>query len=193
LGPWWVHIGDDFVKDVVAGKDLSMRTVWCRELVMEKIHAQQEAASKSANSANNTRTVEELVKEVGETKVLRMQVGSVDYLTDSLHREFADAIVDSFGDLGSLLNSWHEAALSNFASIDSTEEATAVVATDVPDEMPIVAAGSRLTASEVATSTAEAIQEGPASSMKYCVFCGAKLPSVARFCSSCGEKQAAQS
>jgi len=133
VGSWWVHIGDDFVKDVVAAKDLNMRSVWCRELVIDKINAAAAAAAASATAAaakvergynaSSSRTVEDLVKEVSEKKAIRMQVGSDDYLTDSLHREFADAIVDSFGDLGSLLSGWHDNALdaSAAAAISSPE------------------------------------------------------------------------
>lgn len=33
VGPWWVHVGDDFFKDVVASKEFRMRTVWSRELI----------------------------------------------------------------------------------------------------------------------------------------------------------------
>ena len=28
IGPYWVHVGDDFVKDVVAAKSLKMRSIW---------------------------------------------------------------------------------------------------------------------------------------------------------------------
>ena len=47
IGPWWIHIGDDFTKDVVAAKNLNMRTVWVRELVMPNQTAAKKAPSSS--------------------------------------------------------------------------------------------------------------------------------------------------
>lgn len=33
VGPWWVHVGDDFFKDIVASKEFRMRTIWSKELI----------------------------------------------------------------------------------------------------------------------------------------------------------------
>ena len=33
LGPWWVHVGDDLVKDVAAADILGLRTIWTTELL----------------------------------------------------------------------------------------------------------------------------------------------------------------
>ena len=44
IGPWWVHIGDDFMKDVVAGKYMGMRTIWAKELVQDDDDKKEEAA-----------------------------------------------------------------------------------------------------------------------------------------------------
>lgn len=77
VGPWWVHVGDDFFKDVVASKEFRMRTIWSRELI-----------GGSKNSSAN--------------------IGSSDFLAETLQDEFCDAILDQFSDLSSLLINWNE-------------------------------------------------------------------------------------
>ena len=77
LGPWWVHIGDDFFKDVVASKALNMRSVWYRELIKA-----------SSNRDDSTPAVTE-------------------FLLDSIQQDFADYTVDSFDELYSILGKWH--------------------------------------------------------------------------------------
>jgi FMN phosphatase YigB (HAD superfamily) len=77
VGPWWVHVGDDFFKDVVASKEFQMRTVWSRELI-----------GGSKNSSAN--------------------IGSSDFLAETLQDEFCDAILDQFSDLSGLLINWNE-------------------------------------------------------------------------------------
>lgn len=106
IGPFWVHVGDDFVKDIVAAKSLRMRTIWSRELVRQRI-----PGVKPDNNANS-RSVEQFVKEISGMKVVKMEVGAADYLADSLQQEFADAAVDHFRDLGKVVSRWHEEGLS---------------------------------------------------------------------------------
>ena len=77
VGPWWVHVGDDFFKDVIASKEFRMRTIWSRELI-----------GGSKNSSAN--------------------IGSSDFLAETLQDEFCDAILDQFSDLSSLLINWNE-------------------------------------------------------------------------------------
>jgi FMN phosphatase YigB (HAD superfamily) len=77
VGPWWVHVGDDFFKDVVASKEFRMRTIWSRELI-----------GGSKNSSAN--------------------IGSSDFLAETLQDEFCDAILDQFSDLSGLLINWNE-------------------------------------------------------------------------------------
>ena len=79
VGPWWVHVGDDFFKDVVASKEFRMRTVWSRELI-----------------------------EIGGPKNSSANIGSSDFLAETLQDEFCDAILDQFSDLSSLLINWNE-------------------------------------------------------------------------------------
>lgn len=111
IGPYWVHIGDDFVKDVVAAKTLGMRSIWATELIQEKLQKQQrqkEQAEITNSEKTKKKNVEEFVQEVSEMKVIEMPVGADNYLADSIQREFVDAVVDDFADLVSTLSEWHE-------------------------------------------------------------------------------------
>jgi FMN phosphatase YigB (HAD superfamily) len=179
LGPWWVHIGDDFTKDVVAAKSLNMRSIWARELVMEKFI--EENNTNSQSEARFNRSVEDLVKEVSKMQVIKMPVGADDYLSASLLNEFADAVVDRFADLGKVLSAWHEEGRAKAS--DSP--------VDRNDNMNILR-GVRGRADPDMKAIWPDKEEMPAadtSGNKFCLFCGGQLPAFARFCSGCGEKQ----
>ena len=105
IGPWWVHVGDDFVKDIVAAKSLNMRSIWVKELVHGKV--QKVDTSSLERSQEPQRTVEDLVKEVSSMKVVEMEIGAEDFLAQSLQSEFADAVVDRFADLAEVIVEWH--------------------------------------------------------------------------------------
>lgn len=105
VGPWWVHVGDDFVKDVVAAKNFGMRSVWSRELVVGKL--QPESLMKKRSP---TRDLESFVKEVSSMDVIEMQIGADDYLAESIQAEFADAIVDQFLDVANTIQQWQSDA-----------------------------------------------------------------------------------
>jgi FMN phosphatase YigB (HAD superfamily) len=179
VGPWWVHVGDDFIKDVVASKSLGMRSVWCRELVTTSSASAERIKSTDTKAAEAvpSRTVEDLVKQVSEMKVVKMEVGADDYLAASLHEEFADAVVDRFVELGPLLREWHSEGLHSNANDDkpSTAEVNG-------DGRQYRDNSSR----EEGSQPSLAKLSGDA---KFCIHCGAKLPSVAVFCSACGQKQ----
>ena len=185
LGPWWVHVGDDFVKDVVAAKSLSMRTIWSRELVREKYGV----PAASQPNRESQRTVEDLIRDVSANKVLQMEIGGDDYLETSLQKEFSDAIVDNFRLIGNVIEQWHTEAVQN-------EDEGALVA-DIPKEtgvesfleviLPENHAGPP---PSTALDAKEASEDAPkAEEFKFCIMCGEKLPSSANFCSKCGEKQ----
>jgi len=214
LGPWWVHVGDDFVKDVVAAKDLNMRTVWCRELVMDKLKLgggpavvddkQQPNGGKSnvrsdaaaEDNVKQEKSVQDLVKQVSEMKVVKMQVGATDYLTDSVQNEFADAVVDSFEDLSRLLNDWHETALLETTTA-SDENIPEMFEGESGARATITTATTRSSRGDNNANNSNEAEDAPSSqprtvpstTTKFCFFCGTKLPAVAKFCSSCGESQ----
>ena len=178
IGPWWVHIGDDFMKDIVAARDLGMRTIWSRELVRkapnsaeEKDSAAKQLNGREGNSGGQTekRSVADLVEELATMKVVEMSIGADEFLADSIHREFADEIVDDFASISDLLHEWHLDGSSN-KDVSSPSSIPPVAVADEPKNEPKKdsAADSK-------------------SKKKFCVFCGTKLPLEANFCSSCGE------
>lgn len=180
IGPWWVHIGDDFVKDVVASKSLNMRTIWARELVMDKLVLEE-----TKRESRNEQSVEEFVKKMSELKAIKMEVGTDDYLANALQQEFADAVVDRFDDLGSVLHKWHDEALAGAFSeelngntggdsLSTPPHSEAIFEVIMPDKPP--------TNDETAPTTRDT---------KFCMYCGEKAPLAAKFCPSCGEKQPA--
>eukprot|EP00978_Attheya_sp_CCMP212_P037592 scaffold178847_cov56-Attheya_sp.AAC.4 len=203
VGPWWVHIGDDFIKDIVAAKELKMRTIWCRELVKPKEDMVAAPNSNNEQGSQKQRSVEDLVKEMSNMKVVEMSIGAEDFLLDSMEREFADAVIDEFHHLGTVMAEWHaegfqvkqsppapEPAKDNdisylglevvFPDDDADEVQAAIPTVDAPT--------SRVPETAVTESSSPVTPETKADT-KFCVFCGAKIPAVAKFCSSCGEKQ----
>jgi len=116
IGPWWVHIGDDFMKDIVAARELGMRTIWSRELVRKPPSSVEEKESSTEQlnrgEGNNDRQtkkrgVADLVEELATMKVAEMSIGADEFLADSIHKEFADEIVDDFARIADLLHEWH--------------------------------------------------------------------------------------
>jgi len=170
VGPWWVHIGDDFFKDVVAAKESQMRTVWARELIGGSVNDKRDKGSKEIEKKQQQRDVDDLVKDVSNSDkgVLKMAIGELDFLLESLHDEFSDAILDKFDELSGLLTKWHNEGKSTTTSThEDAVKANEVEIYRQPD-----------------VSTTPTTKEH-----KFCVFCGERLPIAATFCSSCGEKQ----
>lgn len=166
VGAWWVHVGDDFVKDIVAAKAMGMRTVWTREFLPKN---DQQSPPNQLDKKQGS--VEELVKRVSSQKVVKMSVGAEDYLANSLQLDFADAVVDKFADLADILIAWHKEgqAAAQAPSDNNMNSPLEVVYPTKPSASP-------------ATDT-------PSPTTKFCVHCGTCLPAVAKFCSSCGENQ----
>lgn len=156
---WWVHIGDDFVKDIVAAKDLKMRNIWCRELIMNK-------AAKVETTPEPKSNLKELRKSVAEKKVLQMSIGTEDYLTTSLHEEFADAIVDDFRNVATVISSWHEEG-SQLKEDNNLPDYVSIIR---PDKME----GSDQKIEEPDTAYDQNVNS------KFCVECGEKLPCDAK-------------
>ena len=215
IGPWWVHIGDDFMKDIVAARELGMRTIWSRELVRTSPASaeEKESATRQLNEGEaidckqkKERCVADLVKELATMKVVEMSIGADEFLADSIHREFADEIVDNFARIVDLLHEWHLDGSSD--DNDDVFMARSTVFSDSLSENLMSDAGvgpetrssvpttrSRSTDSSTLRFDDEPAKVVATSSRssegrnKFCVFCGTELPYEARFCSSCGEKQ----
>jgi hypothetical protein len=106
-------------------------------------------------------------------------------LANALQQEFADAVVDRFDDLGSVLHKWHDEALAGAFSeelngntggdsLSTPPHSEAIFEVIMPDKPP--------TNDETAPTTRDT---------KFCMYCGEKAPLAAKFCPSCGEKQPA--
>jgi FMN phosphatase YigB (HAD superfamily) len=164
VGPWWVHVGDDFLKDIVAAKDLGMRSIWAKELIPELREPDQPQLP--------TKSVEEFVKEMSDkladNSVIEMTVGADDYLARSLRDEFADSTVFTFADIGATVITWHQQA-----DVNLKHDA---------DDLSVKNASSSSNPNSSASPP-------PVGNTKFCMSCGGKLPATAKFCSSCGEKQ----
>lgn len=169
MGPWWVHIGDDFTKDIVAAKTMGMRTIYAKELVMDKLPPAPPAPKKP------TRSAEDLMKEIADKPVINMSIGSDDYLADSIFADFVDSEIVRFDEIASTLNRWHNEALK-LKNTETAVEAIEPKAVSAPTPLAAVADDSENEASPVGDS-------------KFCMSCGTKLPKAAKFCSNCGAKQ----
>ena len=86
-----------------------MRTVWMRELIKDK----SQSNIPDTSTEQGKRTVVDLVGDISKSDdgVVKMTIGESEYLQSSLHDEFADAIINHFGELGGLVSDWHNDAL----------------------------------------------------------------------------------
>ncbi len=113
----WIHIGDDFMKDIVGAKDLKMRSIWSRELVRGK---EQPIQTKLAtNNDGNEKEASNLTKDLNDKKVVKMIIGTEDFLMNSIQAEFADAIVDEFSEVSRVLKEWHVEGISASSTTNS--------------------------------------------------------------------------
>ncbi|KAL3778237.1 hypothetical protein ACHAW5_006781 [Stephanodiscus triporus] len=179
IGPWWVHVGDDFFKDVVAAKEFKMRTVWSREFI-GKLNDSDSAGEKGGETPleKESRTVSDLMSDMAKSGgVLKMSIGDSEFLRESLHEEFCDAILDRFNDLSGLLIRWNEEGKAGRTSNNIAEV--------IIPEMNAAIWSEGKQRSKDDSSNMSSGQP----SYKFCVFCGVKLPTAAKFCSSCGEGQ----
>lgn len=199
IGPWWIHIGDHFMKDIVAAKGMNMRTIWARELVLPKEMMENLASQTKNDDKSKKKDVTEFVKEISKMKTIQMNIGAEDFLLSSVEKEFADAVVYTFPDLFTVLSNWQEEAVlkkqEKAKNIDFDPVVTLAAASDemkdifsivLPDDpsYPKVTT-SPVPQSESSSPTTTNSDEKP----KFCMSCGTKLPQVAKFCSACGEKQ----
>lgn len=134
-GPWWIHIGDDFSKDIVAAKNLNMRTIWAQELILDKLEKTKETitAQYSDDDANTNKEIVSPEKEllqfqekINSQTVVKMSVGAEDYLMSSIQQEFADAVIDDFSDLPNVLQKWHGQSMRQPTQVYVPDEADLV-------------------------------------------------------------------
>ncbi|KAL7549839.1 hypothetical protein ACHAWF_013095 [Thalassiosira exigua] len=192
VGPWWVHVGDDFFKDVVAAGTMGMRTVWSRELVgggaaNDGGGGGAKVDGEEGDAQERRRSVADLVADVSNSdqRIVTMSVGASDYLGGTLREEFADAVLDRFEDLGDLLERWHR-------------EGTAARGGGEVGASGDVAAAGAVVPATVPAAPSPSLAEVPANDdggggasprRRFCAYCGERLPESARFCPSCGERR----
>jgi len=117
VGPYWVHIGDDFVKDIVAAKDLRMRTIWATQLVQDKqlplVASANPPPPKTASGDDDNNNMKEFMERISEKSIVEMSIGADDYLADSLTAEFVDAVTTQFHHVADVILGWHAEGLSS--------------------------------------------------------------------------------
>ena len=186
----WIHVGDDFMKDIVGAKELKMRSVWCRELIKGKEQSMPTTTTATTTTTNNepSSSSSNLKKDLDEKKVVKMIIGTDDFLMNSIHDEFADAIVDEFREVSKVLSDWHLEGIEhnnqkNVMENDDISSGGDVVVDDVVISQEVKDLFEVIVPNEKESST---VEEGET---KFCIMCATKLPKVAKFCSSCGSKQ----
>ncbi|KAL3945624.1 MAG: hypothetical protein SGBAC_000280 [Bacillariaceae sp.] len=149
VGAYWVHIGDDFSKDIVAAKSMKMRTIWAQELILDKL-------PKTNIERDEERSIdlEDFVRKVSEEGVVKMSIGADSYLADSMTQEFADSVTTTFGGVGEILSSWHQDSLPEKRIMDEALEVTMPDTSDNPSvENPSLFGDSDFTASAMTSRT----------------------------------------
>jgi FMN phosphatase YigB (HAD superfamily) len=174
IGPWWVHIGDDFVKDIVASNNLKMRNIWMKELINPK---KGKVTETGENKQSQPRySLNELIQVVNENKVVEMSIGADTYLADAIRNEFATAAVDQLRDVIKILQQWQNDAFSSTNNRSTTYESR--MQQDI-----------REASKEEKVALLNEQNVDTKGDFKFCIACGTKLPIVAKFCSSCGQGQ----
>lgn len=200
VGPWWVHVGDDFMKDVVPAKELQMRNIWTVELLPKSTEPLDSDDVPSKKSSR--RQVADLMKEISSQSVVEMTIGTTDFLIDSFQSEFVDCKVDSFSNVASIITSWHTMGLAALhydeggqdeKMIDYTsEENTGLLTEKDSEKIGLGSSGNDITG-QIISPTSDGAEKNAVSenkvSKKFCMNCGTSIPYVAKFCFSCGEKQ----
>jgi FMN phosphatase YigB (HAD superfamily) len=180
VGPWWVHVGDDFMKDVVPSKELQMRNIWTVELLPKRERLDPNEFSVPPKK-NSRRDVAELMREIALKPVVEMTIGTTDFLIDSFESEFVDCKVSSFSNIASIITSWHTTGLSESQYNEGSQLEQMIEGSYLEHTSGTGTSGQffaqRSDAAEIT------------SSKKFCINCGTSIPYVAKFCFSCGEKQ----
>ena len=145
IGPYWCHIGDDFLKDIVAARDMKMRTIFAIGLVKDKLLAN---ATKSGDSEMD---MAEFLKQVSSQTVVTLGIGADDYLANALHGEFVDEVAQDFSEIGKILIEWHKEGMASTFTEGSEQEnePTPVLDVEKNNEEPILEVIEPSTASNV--------------------------------------------
>ncbi|CAJ1960061.1 unnamed protein product [Cylindrotheca closterium] len=117
VGPYWVHIGDDFSKDIVAAKSMRMRSIWAQELIRDKL-----PKTSIEQDEGRSLNLEDFVRKVSEKEVIEMSIGADNYLADAMTQEFADSVATTFSGVSEILSSWHREALADEKKMDAALE-----------------------------------------------------------------------
>ena len=128
VGPYWCHIGDDFLKDIVAAKDMKMRTIFAIGLVKDKLLAN---ATKSGDSEMD---MAEFLKQVSSQTVVTLGIGADDYLANALHGEFVDEVAQDFSEIGKILVEWHKEGMASTFNEGSEQENEPTPVLDVEED-----------------------------------------------------------
>jgi hypothetical protein len=169
-----------------------MRTVWARELILEKLLVEQRQQQQQQSSKMSPeKELLEFQKKISANPVTKMGIGSEDYLMESIQREYADSIIDSFAELAQVLQDWHDQSLAQSLSAEEKGDATPLVDEQVESGM-----GANAKAPQDSTVPRKEEEDHEVENKddlltqtKFCVFCGTKVPLIAAHCSSCGKKQ----
>ena len=175
-----------------------MRTVWTRELINGSSGISSSSSSSNNDqkekmaqdvgkeSAQKQRSVTDLVNEVSKSDgVLKMSIGESEFLSQSLNDEFRDVIPDRFGDLSGVLMQWHGEGQSptqskrniSGSSIDDYNNMGMSADTNVLDTNKPAAVVEAFGVEEQQQPDGD---EQGQSAQKFCVFCGEKIPVVAK-------------
>ena len=98
-GGGWINIGDNFTKDAVGSKNMGIWSVWCRELVLDRVRKEEEKVPATAppppsvdeNGGESDGGVEKIL---AKTAVTKMAIGSEDFLSDSIQKDFCNTTED---------------------------------------------------------------------------------------------------
>ena len=114
VGSWWVHMGDDMIKDIVASKGFGMRTIYTTEFKNTEGSGKDESVgvhiSPSAANANS--------------KMDSSSPDGLDYLEAKFKEDFCDSVVEQFCDI--------KAVIEEFSGGCSTTDDTIMDAEAIP-------------------------------------------------------------
>lgn len=197
VGPWWIHVGDDFMKDVVPAKEFQMRNIWSVELIQDPVKG-ADVDKNNVSTMKRRRDVAELMQLIASQSVVEMSIGTTDFLLDSVESEFVDCKAPIFSHVASIISSWHEIGLLSSGN-DGAAKKKEKMKLKIPEGDPLTLTRSDKLLTDDPTSsspkaTSPTYEEEnivileAAVPKKFCVYCGTANPKVAKFCFSCGKE-----